>query len=107
MSDGQNDPTSYGWMTYAWVIGLSLLGGTASFLRKVKKGESRPFNVVELIGEITISALVGIVTFYFCEWANFEQVLTAAIIGVSSHMGSRAMMLFERALEERIKRGGS
>ena len=46
------DPSTYGLITYLWVTGLAAWGGLVSFYRKVKSGETRAFNVVELIGEI-------------------------------------------------------
>ena len=98
-------PTSYGWITYLWVLGLSVWGGVAGFLSKIKSGHARAFNLTEFVGEVTISGLVGIVTFFLCEWAGFNQLFTAAAVGVTGHMGSRAMMLFERIAEARLKEG--
>ena len=50
------DPSTYGLITYLWVTGLAAWGGLVNFYRKVKSGETRAFNVVELIGEIATSA---------------------------------------------------
>ena len=55
----EKDPSTYGLITYLWVTGLAAWGGLVNFYRKVKSGETRAFNVVELIGEIATSAFRG------------------------------------------------
>ena len=85
--------------TYAWVIGISALGGLAAFYRKVREGKARAFNVVELVGEFVVSAFAGVVTYWFCQAGAVNEWLTAAFIGIAGHMGSRAIFIFEQALE--------
>ncbi len=98
----EKDPTTYAAATYLWVFALSIIGGIVNFVRKVKIGESRPFNILELVGEVLTSAFAGIITFYLCEWTNIPQVLTAALVGISGHMGSRAIYFFEKWAEKRF-----
>lgn len=98
----EKDPTSYGLITYAWVVALSILGGAASFFGKVKSGAARWFNIAELIGEMFISAFAGLVTFYLCEWSGFSPLLTAVLVAVAGHMGTRAIFVLERFFEQRI-----
>lgn len=81
-----------GWL---WVFVLTLWGGTASYVAKVKK-MNIPFSLVELIGEWTISSFAGIVTAYLCLAAGAPFYLTAAFAGVAGHMGGRAIELLER-----------
>ena len=64
----EKDPSTYGLITYLWVTGLAAWGGLVSFYRKVKSGETRVFNVVELIGEIATSAFAGLITFWLRNW---------------------------------------
>lgn len=90
--------------TYAWVIGISCLGGIASFVRKVRSGQARPFNLVELLGELVVSAFTGMLTYWFCRWAELNEWATAAYIGVASHMGSRAIFMGEQAFERIVRR---
>lgn len=94
----EKDPLSYTFFTYAWVIGMSSWGGIAGYIRKIKNGHCR-FSITELIGEICIAGLVGIVTFFLCESAEFNQVLSAALIGICSHMSSKAILLLEGVVE--------
>lgn len=99
MTDPKHDPTTFSLITYGWVIVLAMWGGLASFIAKNKAGKARPFNVAELIGELVVSGLVGVLTFYLCTWANIDPLLAAALVGISGHMGSRAMAYFERYAE--------
>jgi predicted CDP-diglyceride synthetase/phosphatidate cytidylyltransferase len=95
----EKDPTHYALLTYAWVVALSLLGGVVSFARKVREGVSRRFNVSEFIGELVTSAFAGLITFWLCEWAVVHPLLTAALVGISGHMGSRAIFKLEQFAE--------
>ena len=96
------DPTAYGLLTYLWVFGLAMLGGAVSFLRKMRSGAARPWNVVEFVGELATAAFTGVITFWMCEWAGFDPLLTAAFVGISGHMGSRALFMFEQMLANKF-----
>lgn len=94
----EKSPETYGWLTYMWVVGLACLGGLAAFLRRVREGHARAWNITELAGEILISALAGLITFYLCEWSAFSPLFTAALVGISGHMGSRAIFALEKSV---------
>lgn len=98
----EKDPTNYSLITYLWVICLSAWGGTVNFMRKRKSGEARPFNLAELIGEIFTSGFAGVITFWLCEAAGIGGLITAALVGISGHMGSRAIFRFERWAESKF-----
>jgi len=98
----EKDPANYPLLTYLWVIAISSWGGVVSFYRKMKAGRARPFNVIEFIGELTTSAFVGVITFWMCESAEIGQLMSAALIGISGHMGSRAIWQFEQWAERQF-----
>jgi len=98
----EKDPTNYSLLTYAWVLLLSIFGGAVSFIAKLRTGNARPWNFAEFAGELVISAFAGILTFYLCEWSNTPQILTAALVGISGHMGSRAIFKLERWVEKKM-----
>lgn len=98
----EKDPSTYSLITYAWVILLAAAGGAVNFIQKVRDGTSRSFNFTELIGEIFTSAFAGIITFYLCEWSGTPALLTAALVGISGHMGSRAIFRLEKFLEKKL-----
>lgn len=91
-------PASIDWasvLTWAWVVGLSLLGGFVSFYQKFRAGLVRAWNFTEFVGELATSALVGIITFKLCQWQGFNPDLAPALVGITSHMGSRALFKAE------------
>ncbi|PFW62370.1 hypothetical protein COL27_30425, partial [Bacillus sp. AFS075960] len=86
------DPTSYGLITYAWVVALSAWGGTVRFIRKVKAGEmSLKQAVKSLVGEVLTSAFAGVLTFYLAEAAGVSPLWTAVLVGIAGHMGGRSL----------------
>lgn len=97
-------PEHYPIATYAWVLLLSAWGGAASFIAKMRAGHVRSFNIVEFIGEIATSVLSGLITFYLAESAHIDQVMTAALVAISGHMGSRLLFHAERLVEARINK---
>lgn len=99
------DPATYELITYAWVIFLSGWGGVVSFINKVKKGESRACNFLELIGEVVTAGFAGVLTFWLCEAANINALITAAMVGISGHMGSRAIFMIEILITKKFKTG--
>jgi hypothetical protein len=99
----EKDPMTYELLTYVWVTVVSLWGGAASFIRRVRKMDQPRYSVIEFIGECVISIGVGLLTFFLCEWANLDRMLAAALIGVTAHMGSRALLIGEQVLERWVK----
>lgn len=100
--DSARGVTDYSILTYAWVIALSMWGGVVSFVQKVRAGKVRPFNVVELVGELVVSAFVGILTFWICESAALPELASAACVGISSHMGTRGLFRLEQWMSRRL-----
>lgn len=98
----EKDPTTYDLITYAWVIGLAMVGGFVSFMRKVREGHARVFNVLELIGEIVTAGFAGVLTFWLCEAGKINPLVTAALVGITGHMGSRAIFMLERLAESKL-----
>lgn len=86
-----------------WMACVAVLGGVVSFIQKVKAGKSRPFNLVELAGEMLVSGFVGIVTYWLCKAYGVNEYLSAAGVAISGHMGARAIFLLEQWIEKRGK----
>lgn len=100
----EKDPLSYQLITYGWVVVLSMWGGLAGYVSKLKKGIITRFSLAEVIGDIVVSGFVGVMTFFICESAGVPQIVSAALIGISAHMGSRALFVFESAAERLFQR---
>lgn len=82
-------------LPWAWVAFVSLLGGIASFLQKMKTGHVRAWNFTEFVGEITAAGLTGIITANLCDAAATSPAMKYALVGIASHMGSRALFKLE------------
>ncbi len=89
------DPGNYPFITYLWVLALSIWGGVVNNIRKIKEGTLKRFSLAELIGDIAISGFIGVMTFYLCEYAGFDELLTAFLVGITSHMGTKGLSVLE------------
>ena len=95
----EKDPQSYSILTYTWVVGLSIWAGSVSYIRKLRTGLR--FSLMEFIGEVVTSGFVGLLTYWLCEYAGIEEPLTPVLVGISAHMGSRAIWALENILMRR------
>lgn len=77
-----------GWLTYLWVVGVSLWGGLVSYFEK--KGE--PFSWVRLFAHLMSSSFAGMMTLYICQYGHISEPLTGALCGVAAHMGTPALL---------------
>ncbi len=98
----EKSPENIAWLTYLWVVGTACLGGTVSFIRKVKQGHARAWNITEFIGEVVTAAFAGLITFYLCDWSNFDIRVTVAFAGIAGHMGSRAIFQLENVFSTKF-----
>ena len=48
----------------AGLLSLREIGGAASFVGRVRSGQAKYSNTIELIGELVVSAFAGLVTFF-------------------------------------------
>lgn len=85
-----------------WMVLIAALGGVANFYQKVRMGKARAFNIMELVGEVLVSAFVGLVTFWICKGYGVSEWLTAAAVAITGHMGSRAIFIGEQLLEKKL-----
>ena len=97
-------PLDFSAITYLWVLALSIWGGFVSMHSKIKKGLARPYNITEWLGEMATSAFVGLITFYGCEAANISQLITAIMVSISGHMGTRILFWLEVKLQEKAEK---
>jgi hypothetical protein len=89
-------PIQYSMLTYMWVLGLSAWGSLVQVIRRATDQElTLKMKLQFIIAEVTISTFAGMVTFFLCEWAQMDKMLSAAFIAISGHMGARAIILTE------------
>ncbi len=95
-------PLDYSLKQYGLTLGVALLGGFVAWYSKVRRGEIPMWSINHLIGELSTSALAGLLCFWICEWAEFPPLLTGALTGICGHMGTRAVTMFEQFAERRF-----
>ena len=100
-ADAPKDVLSYPLRQYGAVLGIALLGGIVSWAAKVRAGTLQAWNLMALVGELCTSALAGLLCFWLCEWQQFNPLLTAALIGIAGHMGTRAITMAETAAQRK------
>lgn len=96
------DPLSYSLGQYGLVLGISLLGGLVAWGDKVRRGHIRAWSLMALVGELATASLAGLLCFWACEWAGFAPNLTAALTGLAGYMGTRALALAEKKVEQKF-----
>lgn len=96
------DPLDYPLRQYAFLLSVALLGGIVSWYTKVKNGTAQAWNVMHLIGELATSAFAGLIAFWICAYMGTPQLVTAALVGVSGHMGTRGIAMFEQWAAQRF-----
>lgn len=95
------DPLSYPLRQYGLVLAVALLGGLVSWGAKVRAGTVQAWHLMSLVGELSTSALAGLLCFWLCEWQGFNPLLTASLVGIAGHMGTRALAMAEQVAEKR------
>lgn len=98
----EKDPSNYSLITYAWVLMLSAVGGAVNFAHKLRTGTVRAINLTEFFGELMTSGFAGLLTFWLCEAADINKLISAVLIGISGHMGSRAIFKIEKWAEGQV-----
>jgi hypothetical protein len=95
-------PLDYSLGQYTLLLSMAVFGGLVSWFAKVKSGSVQAWNVMHLIGELVTSAFAGLMAFYICEWAGTAQLVTICMVGVSGHMGARAIAAFEEIARRKL-----
>lgn len=99
MPDGHNGKLiqhiiELGLLNYLWFIVLAIWGSTVSYLSKLQKRKGK-FSIIELIIEWIVSGFVGAITIMLCLRSGFDVYITGAVVGISGHMGSKAIVMLE------------
>lgn len=98
-------PAAYSWITYLWVVCLAAWGGLVRFLNDVRK-DPRGWQdaIAHLAIGLVTSVFVGVITFFLCEAMHVNQLLTAAMVAATGHMGAEGIKVFEQGIKARIFR---
>lgn len=86
---------------FIFMLGFSILGGLASYLRKVSDKKAS-FSISELVGEAVISASAGL-TVGLILIDHTPIAITLAATSVAGHMGTRLIYSLEAIITGLIK----
>lgn len=89
------DPSHYAPLTYLWVMVIALWGGLTHYIHRRQTGQLIRGFWTELFFDLCYSSFSGVITFYLCQAANMDMLLTAALVGIAGHMGSRLIFGLE------------
>ena len=95
----EKDPTTWTATTWVLALGMAFGGGVVNWYAKVKRGDTRAFNIIELIGEIFTSGFVGLGVFMLLAALDQPVGICAAASGVGGHMATRLLFAIEHAVE--------
>lgn len=92
------------WFAYAWIVALAIFGGIVRVIRESEfKGKSWRQIAFIFFAELITSLFVGMLTFFICQAAEFNEIKTAIMVSIASYMGSRALTVAESAYVAFIK----
>lgn len=97
------NPETWSAVTWLLLIMMSMLGGVSSWYRRVKDGHTRAFNIIELIGEMSVSAPMGFVGFAVANHYFDSISIGAAAAGMSAHFSTRLLFSAEGLIEIAVK----
>lgn len=100
----EKDPTTWPYSTWLLAVGMASSGGLINWISRLRKGQTRAFNILELLGEIFTSGFVGLGVFMVAEATDQPLGLCAAAAGVGGHMATRLLFAVEKLLESKINR---
>ncbi len=98
----EKDPTTWNIATWLLALGMASAGGVINWLARIKTGKTRPFNIIELVGEVFTSGFVGIGVFMVLDSFDQSLGLCAAGAGIGGHMATRLLFILEKSLENKI-----
>ena len=102
----EKDPTTWTAATWLLALGMAFGGGMVNWYARVRRGHTRAFNIVELVGEIFTSGFVGLGVFMLLAAIDQPVGICASAAGVGGHMATRLLFAIERAIESRLDRFG-
>lgn len=91
-------------LPFIYVLIVSMWAGTAHTIGRVRKGELAKFSFVEWVADIVICSFIGMITYFICRYGKLDEFLTITFVSIASHMGTRAINLFEKLFIAKIER---
>ncbi|BCX79294.1 phage holin family protein [Campylobacter sp. 19-13652] len=95
-------------LTFLWVFSISAFAGITRRVRRLQGASGndelkKEGSWILFAADIVISGFIGMLTYYICVYANVPDSLMAVYIGVSAHMGTKALSLYEALFSKGMK----
>ena len=97
----ERDPLELPLKQYGAMLAAALLGGFVSWIGRVRTGAAA-VTVFGFVGEMCTSAFAGLLCFWTFEAWGIDRLYTIAAVGIAGHMGTRAIVLAERRLQQKL-----
>lgn len=95
------DPNNYvSLLQFIGFAALALWGGFVSYYQRFLR-VGREFRLMIFVGELSTSALAGIVTFYLCRAYDISEPLTAAFVALAGHAGGKLLEMAETIMRRK------
>lgn len=91
------------YITLVMMVFLSLWGGLVNYLGRIKSGIVKRFNLVELIGEFTISSFAGLLVGFVAIAFDVNAYVSLALAGVAGHAGGRTVYFLDKIFESKLE----
>lgn len=85
------------------VLALSILSGVGSYLQG-KRLDRLKGGLIDLLTEITLALVVGLVVAYVCESRGVERNLTCALVLILSNNGADSLFLLRQFAIDRLSK---
>jgi hypothetical protein len=82
-------------LTFAWVVGLSLMSGLATYFNRLCHGEKLASPYITFFMDLIYCQMAGLITYFLAISAGSDGLLTAALVSAGSHMGARLIFAVE------------
>ena len=96
------DLASYTLWTWAIVAIMALWGGVSSYLARLRKDRSLVYSTAEMIGEIVICVLFGVVAFLATQGFGYNELVSVSACAVGSHYGTRTAYILEQFVLKKL-----
>lgn len=97
------DPSTVPFLSYLWVMGLSLLSAVAGFLSRFLSNKPPRRPILALIMDVSYSLLAGLTTYFFGQASELPEMTIIVMVCVGSHMGARLLFSMQNMIARQIK----
>lgn len=100
----EKNPENWSAAIWTLIVVMSALGGVSSWYRRAKSGHPRAMNAAEMFGEMTMSGMMGFISFSLADYWFDNIAMAASAAGIGAHFSTRLLFSAEGLLNSYTKR---